>query len=221
MLFRFWVFPDCTFLDISTCRIRCLPSDVSKRFGLLLSSLPLCLHVAALTQSPSTIDLFNLVIACQCGLANACRQKCAVIPVYRQSPQCDERSNAAFGTQSAAKQTSLAPHDSKARLRLVTTCRDSWRSHVHRTRFRRLRSSSSYKLPMCGVKGEAPLPFSGGSKGGVLFGKRTPSLTGSSAYALHSPSAQCAEKTILPARQPPFTPLGVKQFRGVLCQKNS
>ena len=98
---------------------------------------------------------------------------------------------------------------------------DSWRSHVHRTRFRRLRSSSSYKLPMCGVKGEALLPFSGGSKGGVLFGKRTPPLTGSSAYALHSPSAQCAEKTILPARQPPLTPIGVKQFRGVLCQKNS
>ena len=38
-----------------------------------------------------------------------------------------------FRTQSAAKQTSLAPHDSKARLRVVTTRRDSWRSHVHRT----------------------------------------------------------------------------------------
>ena len=30
---------------------------------------------------------------------------------------------AAFGKQSAAEQTSLAPHDSKARLRVVTTCR--------------------------------------------------------------------------------------------------
>ena len=29
--------------------------------------------------------------------------------------------------------TSLAPHDSKARLRVVTKRRDSWRSHVHRT----------------------------------------------------------------------------------------
>ena len=38
-----------------------------------------------------------------------------------------------FRTQSAAKQTSLAPHDSKARLIVVTTRRDSWRSHVHRT----------------------------------------------------------------------------------------
>ena len=38
-----------------------------------------------------------------------------------------------FRTQSAAEKTSHAPHDSKARLRLVTTRRDSWRSHVHRT----------------------------------------------------------------------------------------
>ena len=60
-------------------------------------------------------------------------EKCAVIPVYRQSPQCGERSNAAFGKQSAAKQSSLAPHDSKARLLSVTNRRDSWRSHVHRT----------------------------------------------------------------------------------------
>ena len=60
-------------------------------------------------------------------------QKCAVIPVYRGTHQCGERSNAAFGRQSAAERTSLAPHDSKARLRVVTNCRGSWRSHVHRT----------------------------------------------------------------------------------------
>ena len=45
-------------------------------------------------------------------------------------------SNAAFGTQSAAVLTSLAPHDSKARLLDMSKRRDSWRSHVHRTRFR-------------------------------------------------------------------------------------
>ena len=38
-----------------------------------------------------------------------------------------------FRKQSAAKQTSLAPHDSMARLRVVTKRRGSWRSHVHRT----------------------------------------------------------------------------------------
>ena len=53
-----------------------------------------------------------------------------------------------FRTQSAAEQTSLAPHDSKARLRVATTRRDSWRSHVHRTRLHSVCSSSSLKLPM-------------------------------------------------------------------------
>ena len=38
-----------------------------------------------------------------------------------------------FRKQSAAVLPSLAPHDSKARLIVVTTRRDSWRSHVHRT----------------------------------------------------------------------------------------
>ena len=38
-----------------------------------------------------------------------------------------------FRKQSAAVLPSLAPHDSKARLQAVTTRRDSWRSHVHRT----------------------------------------------------------------------------------------
>ena len=38
-----------------------------------------------------------------------------------------------FRTQSAAVLPSLAPHDRKARLRAVTTRRDLWRSHVHRT----------------------------------------------------------------------------------------
>ena len=59
--------------------------------------------------------------------------ECSLIFVYRGTHQCGERSNAAFGTQSAAEKTSLAPHGSKVRLRMVTTRRDSWRSHVHRT----------------------------------------------------------------------------------------
>ena len=46
---------------------------------------------------------------------------------------------------------------------------------------RRPGSPSSSKLPMCGVEGEGPSPFSGGSKGGILFGKRIPPLSRSSA----------------------------------------
>ena len=86
----------------------------------------------------------------------------SLISVYRSTHQCGERSNAAFRRQSAANLTSLAPHDSKARLRVVTTRRGSWRSHVHRTRLRSACSSSSPKLPMCGVEGEGPSSFLSG-----------------------------------------------------------
>ena len=82
--------------------------------------------------------------------------KYRLISFYRQSSQCGERSNAAFGRQSVTRQTSLAPHDSKARLRVVTTRRDSWRSHVHRTRLRSACSSSSPRPAMLGVEGSSP-----------------------------------------------------------------
>ena len=83
-----------------------------------------------------------------------------------------------FRTQSAAEVTSLAPHGSKARLRVVTTRRGSWRSHVHRTRLRSACSSSSPKLPMCGVVGEGPSSFLlGFQRGHSLLRKRMAPLT--------------------------------------------
>ena len=110
------------------------------------------------------------------GAALPILQKCAVIPVYRQSPQCGERSNAAFGTQSAAVLPSLAPHDSKARLIVVTIRRDSWRSHVHR--IHTAQRVQSFKRPTANVggRGGRPSSFSGGFKGGILFEKRIPPL---------------------------------------------
>ena len=74
--------------------------------------------------------------------------RCGVIACYRKCAYRGERSNAAFGTQSAAVLSSHAPHDSKARLQTKTNRRGSWRSHVHRTRLRSACSSSSLKLPM-------------------------------------------------------------------------
>ena len=53
----------------------------------------------------------------------------------------------------------------------VTIRRDSWRSHVHRTRLRSACSSSSCKLPMSGVEG-LPLAFSWGSKRDILSRER-------------------------------------------------
>ena len=58
---------------------------------------------------------------------------------------------------------SLPPSKRHSRLTIVrrgcktvTIRRDSWRSHVHRTRLRSVCSSSSCKLPMSGVEGPSP-----------------------------------------------------------------
>ena len=74
--------------------------------------------------------------------------------------------------QSAAVLPSYAPHDSKARLQHKSTRRDPWRSHVHRTRFRRPRSSSSADLPMCGVEGQDPSSFLSGVQGGYSLSRK-------------------------------------------------
>ena len=104
-------------------------------------------------------------------------------------------------TQSAAQLPSLAPHDSKARLRVVTKRRGSWRSHVHRARLRSACSYSSYKLPMGGVKGQGPLRSLGGPRGIFSHVREYPpypqphTVWGKAAASSGcSPSAPCAEK---------------------------
>ena len=64
-----------------------------------------------------------------------------------------------FRKQSAAMLPSLTPHDSKARLRVVTTRRDSWRSHVHCTHT--AQRVQFFKLQTANVRcqGAAPLAF--------------------------------------------------------------
>ena len=75
--------------------------------------------------------------------------------------------------QSVAVLPSHAPHGSKARLIVVPNRRDSWRSHVHRTRFGKHCSSSSYRPAMSGIEGEGPSSLSlGGCKGAVLFPRK-------------------------------------------------
>ena len=51
--------------DCLRCAIRCLLSDVSIRFELLLSSLPLCLRFGSLMQFPPTLDVISPASACQ------------------------------------------------------------------------------------------------------------------------------------------------------------
>ena len=116
-------------------------------------------------------------------------------------------------TQSAAQLPSTAPHDSKARLRAVTSSRDSWRSHVHRARLRSACSSSSTRPAMSGVEGDAPCLSLGDSKG-VFSSEREyplwcrgahaalpPALTREKVQPFRAilPSARRAESTCAPA----------------------
>ena len=104
-------------------------------------------------------------------------------------------SKAALGRQSAAVLTSHAPHDSKARLQDVTTrrrfmakpctphliTRKGYATSVRQQSCQRLCNAQRVQLfelqsGNVGGRGVLPSPFSGGSKGGILFGKRIPPL---------------------------------------------
>ena len=78
---------------------------------------------------------------------------------------------------------------SRARLRPVRLAEDPWRSHVHRTYTPQ--AGQSFKLQTANVQGRGgrPSPFSGGFKGGILFGKRIPPLARSSAVGAAPPPA--------------------------------
>ncbi len=116
-------------------------------------------------------------------------QKCAVIPVYRGTHQCGERSNAAFGKQSAAEQTSLAPHDSKARLRVVTTCRRFMAKPC--TPHPIAQRVQLFELLSCngGVKGQSPLRSLGGPRGAFSHVREWPPYP--------RPPARCRETVII------------------------
>ena len=111
----------------------------------------------------------------------------AVFVVMRRAQQC--RPHAVCRRTTVTR----APR-SRARLIPVTIRRDSWRSHVHRTRFRRPRSSSSADLPMCGVEGQDPSSFLSGVQGGYsLSRKRVSPFIRAAPPALPSP-LRCAQK---------------------------
>ena len=86
----------------------------------------------------------------------------------RRAQQCRARKQFA-----ARLSSSHAPHEVRRGCEQSRFAEDSWRSHVHRTRLRSACSSSSPKLPMCGVEGEGPSSFlSGVTKGDTLFRER-------------------------------------------------
>ena len=92
-----------------------------------------------------------------------------------------ERSNAAAAQAVRRQSTVTRAPRSRARLLPVTKRRDPWRSHVHRTCTAQRVQPFKLQTRNVGGRGGRPSPFSGGSKGGILFGKRIPPLSGSSA----------------------------------------
>ena len=97
----------------------------------------------------------------------------SLISVYWSTHQCGERSNAAFRRQSAANLTSLAPHDSKARLQIGHKLQGFMAKpctpHLHCA----ARAVLQDKNCQCaGSRGKAPRPFSRGFKGDTLFRER-------------------------------------------------
>ena len=74
----------------------------------------------------------------------------------------------------------------------VATRRDSWRSHVHRTYIAQRVQPFKLQTANAGGRGALPSPFSGGFKGGILFGKRIPPLV--PRRARRSPSRASAGK---------------------------
>ena len=120
-----------------------------------------CLRAA----EPRLELLYDLPLLLSSAAALLISEKCGLISVYWGTHQCGERSNAAFGRQSAAEVTSLAPHDSKARLQTKTNRRGSWRSHVHRTYIAQRVQFFKPNADNGGVKGQGPLRSLGGSKG--------------------------------------------------------
>ena len=133
-----------------------------------------------------------------------------VQPNFRLPPVSTMRraQQAAFGKQSAAEQTSLAPHDSKARLRVVTTCRrfmakpctphpitrKGYATSVRQQSCQRLCNAQRvqlFELLSCngGVKGQSPLRSLGGSRGPFSHVREWPPYP--------RPPARCRETVII------------------------
>ena len=95
--------------------------------------------------------------------------------------------------------------------KMVTYRRDSWRSHVHRTRLRSVCSHSSYKLPMPGVEGPSPRLSLGDSKG-VFSSEREYPLWCRGAHAAPPPSLALEKGCSAAAlRLNPLRPMGAKK----------
>ena len=149
-----------------------------------------------------------------------CGCRSAYLVEVRSNHRLPEHSSMRRAQQCRYFASSLPPSKRHSRLTTVrrgccqvATCRDSWRSHVHRTQLRSACSHSSYKLPMPGVEGPSPRLSLGDSKG-VFSSEREyplwcrgahaalpPALTREKVQPFRAilPSARRAESTCAPA----------------------
>ena len=142
----------------AACGIRCLPGVVSKRLGLLLSSLSLCLRFGSLTQFPPTLDLYRFAIACRGGFAGARRST-----HYQDDMHCQMIRLQQNKMSRAAADDRSRPN----RIAMLTRLRRAQGSAIgkHRT-------SSSCSLAMAGSRGRAPCVLLGDLKGAILSRER-------------------------------------------------
>ena len=136
-----------------------------------------------------------------------CGCRSAYLVEVRSSHRLPEHSSMRRAQQCRYFASSLPPSKRHSRLTTVrrgccqvATRRDSWRSHVHRTRLRSACSHSSYKLPMPGVEGPSPRLSLGDSKG-VFSSERE-----------YPPWCRGAHAALPPA----FTREKVQPFRAIL-----
>ena len=149
-----------------------------------------------------------------------CGCRSAYLVEVRSNHRLPEHSSMRRAQQCRYFASSLPPSKRHSRLTTVrrgccpvATRRDSWRSHVHRTRLRSVCSHSSYKLPMPGGEGPSPRLSRGDSKG-VFSSEREyplwcrgahaalpPALTREKVQPFRAilPSARRAESTCAPA----------------------
>ena len=119
-----------------------------------------------------------------------------------------------FRTQSAAEGASLAPHDSKARLRVVTTRRRFMAKpctpHPHCAACAVIRATNW----QCRGSRGPPRPFSWGCKGDILFLRKRISPFAASPHGVGPEAA-------LPRCTPPLRPTGAKRNspRGLLSSR--
>ena len=147
----------------AACGIRCLPGVVSKRLGLLLSSLSLCLRFGSLTQFPPTLDLYRFAIACRGGFAGARRSThyqddmhCQMIRLHQ-----NKMSRAAADDRSRGKSYSSSKRGFAAR-------REVQSASIAPLRAARLQWRG---------QGAESLAFSWGCKGDILSRERISPLT--------------------------------------------